>query len=186
MTATIFSQADSHILLLTGKPGVGKTTIIRQVAAHLAQKTIGGFYTEEIRVLRERQGFRLVTFDGRERVIAHVNFPKTNQVGKYGVDVCAIDGVVESALALSETVEVYLVDEIGKMECLSEQFNQAMRLLLSSDKTIVATVAMRGTGLIGECKQRTDSLLWEVTAANRNELPRQVLAWLERGDRFDQ
>jgi hypothetical protein len=64
------------VLLLTGVPGIGKTTVIRRVAARLQKRRIGGFYTEEIREDSDRRGFRLVGFDGSEGVIADVDFPK--------------------------------------------------------------------------------------------------------------
>lgn len=80
------------VLLLTGVPRIGKTTVIRRVADRLKEKRLGGFYTEEIRGHGGRRGFRLVGFDGTERIIAHVDFPKVHRVGKYGVDVEAIDG----------------------------------------------------------------------------------------------
>ena len=168
----------SHVLLLTGTPGVGKTTVIRKVAGCLPERRLGGFYTEEIRKQGQRRGFRLVTFDGWAQIIAHVDFPKDHRVGRYGVDLSALDEGVEVALALKPTVEIYLVDEIGKMECLSPCFNQAMRRLLASDKTIVATVALKGSGLIAELKRREDSPLWEVKLDNRDILPDQVLCWL--------
>ncbi|MFQ5886839.1 MAG: nucleoside-triphosphatase, partial [Anaerolineae bacterium] len=37
-----------HAILLAGRPGVGKTTIIKQVVDMLSGEA-GGFYTEEIR-----------------------------------------------------------------------------------------------------------------------------------------
>ena len=169
-----------HVFLLTGAPGIGKTTIIKHVAERLKGKRLGGFYTEEIREHGERRGFRLVTFDGQERVIAHVDLPKTHRVGKYGVDVAALDGVVGSALALDNAVVVYLVDEIGKMECLSACFIAAMRALLKSSMTLVATVALKGGGFIAEVKRWEDGLWWEVTRENRDGLPARILAWLER------
>jgi nucleoside-triphosphatase THEP1 len=82
-------------------------------------------------------------FDGTERVIAHIDFPKMHRVGKYGVDVGAIDEATE-LLADDPAVQVYLVDEIGKMECLSERFVAAMRTLLIGPKPVVATIALRG------------------------------------------
>lgn len=168
-----------HILLLTGVPGIGKTTVLRRVAERLAPSPLGGFYTAELRVVGARQGFRLTTFTGEEHVIAHVGFPGRVRVSRYGVDVAAIDAAVERALALEPVRPVYLVDEIGKMECLSERFVAAMRRLLDSPARVVATVAARGSGLIAEAKARIDAELWEVRRDNRDRLPEQVLGWLK-------
>jgi nucleoside-triphosphatase THEP1 len=68
-------------LLLTGVPGIGKTTIIRRIADRLKNRRIGGFYTEEIREDGDRRGFRLVGFDGTKRVIGHVDFPEVHRSG---------------------------------------------------------------------------------------------------------
>jgi len=57
------------ILLITGRPGVGKTTLIRALARVLGEQA-GGFYTEEIRGPQGRLGFRLVTLDGRAGPVA--------------------------------------------------------------------------------------------------------------------
>jgi nucleoside-triphosphatase THEP1 len=61
-----------RVLLITGPPGVGKTTLIRRVAGRLGPAGLHGFYTEEIRAAGERRGFRLVGSDGARRVIAEV------------------------------------------------------------------------------------------------------------------
>jgi nucleoside-triphosphatase len=166
------------VLLLTGVPGIGKTTLIRRVAGRLKGRKLGGFYTEEIREDGDRRGFRLVGFDGTERVIAHVDFPKVHRVGKYGVDVEAIDGATE-LLADDPAVQVYLVDEIGKMECLSERFVAAMRTLLIGPKPVVATIALRGGGFIAEAKRTQGAAIWEVTCATRDLLPSRGSRWLE-------
>jgi nucleoside-triphosphatase len=94
--------------------------------------------------------------------------------------VAVLGELAEVALALREEVEVYLVDEIGKMECLAPRFVGAMRRLLDSPKPVVATVAERGGGLIAEVKRRKDAELFTLTRANRDELPGRVLAWLAR------
>ena len=164
-------------LLVTGVPGSGKTTAIRKVA-ELSEENAGGFYTEEIRVRGERRGFRLIDFDGADAVIAHIDFPKTHRVGKYGVDVAAIDEAVEAALAARAGVRLYLVDEIGKMECLSERFVTLMRRLLSGTRTVVATVAQRGGDFMAEVKRRDDCELWTLSRANRDAMPQEILGWL--------
>ena len=86
-------------LLLTGRPGIGKTTVIKAVAKSLGQQA-GGFYTEEIRGPGGRKGFRLVTLDGQEAVMAHVNLRGRGRprVSRYGVDVAAIERVGVAAL----------------------------------------------------------------------------------------
>jgi nucleoside-triphosphatase len=166
-----------HVLLITGMPGIGKTTLIRRVADGLAPDGLRGFYTEEIRKRGERSGFRLVSFDGTMRVIAHIDFSKIYRVGKYGVDIEALNDSA-AILRSDPTARVYLVDEIGKMECLSDQFVAAMRGLLSGSTPVVATVGARGSGFIAEVKSRPDCELWEVTRRNRDELPARVLEWI--------
>src|SRR5437899_4943326 len=171
--------ARSKLLLLTGVPGVGKTTVLRTLANALRGWRLAGFYTGEIRAAGERLGFRIATFDGRAQVMARVDFPGPCRVGKYGVDVTAIDRLAEAALALDPGVDAYLVDEIGRMECLSTTFIARMRALLVSGKPLIATVALRGGGFIQEVKECNGAQLWEVTHANRNGLPAQALAWLK-------
>jgi nucleoside-triphosphatase len=171
----------ARVLLISGRPGAGKTTVIRKVAASLSGCRLAGFYTQEIRGRAGRQGFRLVTFDGRERIMAHVNFGGAARVGRYGVDVGVIEEIARSALRTSKAVDVYLVDEIGKMECLSPAFVAAMGALLDSPARIVAAIAERGGGFITEVKQRSDVLLWTVTHATRDALPDRVVAWIRNG-----
>ena len=52
-------QPMQRVYLLTGRPGTGKTSIIKQAVAGMKGKA-GGFYTEEIRSQGVRQGFRLI------------------------------------------------------------------------------------------------------------------------------
>ena len=165
-------------LLLTGIPGIGKTTIIRKVAASLSGYTLAGFVTDEIRTEQGREGFRMTTFDGSKAVIAHVDFQTRRRVGRYRVDVQTIDCLVQSALRLERNIEVYLVDEIGKMECLSKVFVDCMRSVLDSGIPVVAAVAKKGEGFISEVKRRGDTVIWEVTRQNRDALPDSILVWI--------
>lgn len=169
-----------NILLLTGEPGIGKTTLIRKVAAGIQQHHIGGFYTEEIRQSGQRQGFRLVTFNGKQGIIAHVDFDHRYRVGKYGVDVVTIDRLADTTLSVSEDTDFYLVDEIGKMECLAPRFVSRVEALLSSHKMIIAMVGKKGSGLIEKVKHWPESQLWEITHENRDALAAQVIAWIDQ------
>ncbi len=174
------AQTIPHILLLTGVPGIGKTTVICKVARALGNARFCGFYTEELRVQGVRRGFRLVGFDCTEGVIAHVDISHRWQVGKYGVDVGALNRLAATTLAVREECVVYLVDEIGKMECLAPGFVVAMETLLESGKPLVATIGKRGGGFIEEVKARDDIELLEVSRTNRDTTPEVVLEWLGR------
>ena len=172
-------RTTSRVLLITGVPGVGKTTVIRRVAERLRGQKLGGFYTEELREAGAHTGFRLVDFEGHALTFADVGFGGP-RVSRYGVDVAALDARAEALLAPRPELVVYLVDEIGKMECLSPRFVAAMRRLLASGRRVVATVARKGEGLIDEAKRWPGATLWEVSHDNRDRLPDEVLAWLEK------
>jgi nucleoside-triphosphatase len=160
-------------LLLTGRPGVGKTTVIARLAQQLADRRVAGFYTEEIREGGRRQGFRAATFSGEIIVLAHIEIRSRQRVGRYGVDVAAFERLVLPELRRS--CDVAIIDEIGKMECFSAAFVDAVRGLLDGSTPVVATVAVSGGGFIAEAKRRPDVELWEVTQANRDELPQRLL-----------
>lgn len=167
------------LLLLTGPPGSGKTTALHRAAERLHGRRLGGFYTEEIRRAGERRGFRAVTFDGETRDLARIDRPGAPRVGRYGVDLTVMDWLA-ARLRAHGTVDAWLVDEIGKMECLSPAFVTAMRRLLDGRTPIVATVALRGGGFIAEIKRRPDATLLSVTRATRDQLPDAIVDWLVR------
>jgi len=57
-------------LLVTGGPGVGKTTVMRMLMARWAARAVG-LLTEEIRDGDRRVGFRVSPLDGATAVLAH-------------------------------------------------------------------------------------------------------------------
>lgn len=167
-------------LLLTGRPGIGKTTVIRKVAATLGPRA-GGFYTEEIRGPGGRKGFRLVTLDGEETVIAHVDLKGEGRprVGRYGVDVEAIDRVGVAALRRAmEQGRIVVVDEIGKMELFCGSFKDTVLQAVSGPYTVLATIMAHPNPWADALKALPGITLWEVTEKNRDHLPEQVLQWL--------
>ena len=164
-------------LLLTGTPGIGKTTLMRRVAKSIGHRPVGGFLTDEIRQEKRRLGFRLETFNGQEITLAHVELRSRHHVGKYGVDVEALDRIIDLAFA---PATLYLIDEIGKMECLSPRFVATVVTLLEGARPVIATVALKGAGFISEVKNRPDIELWQVTFNNRDQMPEMVLKWLGR------
>ncbi len=64
------------------------------------------------------------------------------------------------------------------MECLSPRFKTLVRELLDSDKTVVASVAMKGEGFMSEVKEWPDCELREVTPANRERMASELAHWV--------
>jgi nucleoside-triphosphatase len=168
----------ARILLLTGAPGVGKTTLMERLIAALAAQRIGGFTTKEMREGGQRVGFRIVPCRGSERIMAHVDRRGAPRVGRYGVDVQAIDRTAQDHLAVDPQIEIYLVDEIGKMECYSGEFVRRVQELFDSQKTIIATIGRQPGGFMAAVRSRPDAELWEVTRSNREALVERALKWI--------
>ena len=170
-------------ILLTGRPGIGKTTAILRLAELLAGRRLAGFTTEEVRVGGTRRGFRILTLDGREGILADVGLRTQWRVSKYYVDVEGFERLVCPILeAAVDEADVVLVDEIGKMECFSARFCDAVELLADASTPLVATIAAHGRGLIAAMKQRPDVQLLTLTHENRDEIPHRACALLGSGD----
>ena len=168
----------SRVLLLTGPPGIGKSTAMRSVAKALAGRKLGGFTTGEIREKGFRVGFGIESFEGASAVLAHVGIDSPHRISRYGVDLEALGRFVDSSLDPSAGPDVFLVDEIGKMECLSPRFVTAVERILEGEIPMIATIAERGTGLIERVKRQEGAVLWTITRANRDAIPGRVLDWL--------
>ena len=87
-------------LFIAGTPGVGKTSLLREVTLSKRER-IGGFYTDHMLAGRMRKGFVMRTFDGQERVLASKGMKSSHQLGKYGVDINALENVGIPALKLA-------------------------------------------------------------------------------------
>jgi nucleoside-triphosphatase len=143
-----------------------------RLAELLPGRTVAGFYTEEIRGPKGRQGFRAVTFAGQTATLAHVSSRSRSRVGRYGVEVADFEALVLPELA--RRCDLIIIDEIGKMECFSSGFVFAARELLDGAVPVVATVAIKGGGFIAEVKARPDVEICEVTTLNRDGLPQRL------------
>lgn len=158
-------------ILLTGLPGCGKTTAVMQIAARLSHKKLVGFYTEEIRRNNIRKGFRWNRLDGSCGILAHVEIKSRYRVSKYGVDIEGFEKSVVPALDVEHSdAQVFIIDEIGKMECMSERFVAAIYHLFDSDKSVIATVAQKGSGIISRVKNFPGVKLFTLTRKNHDRI----------------
>ncbi len=165
-------------ILVTGPPGVGKTTFVRRVLDLLHGRRVTGFYTEEIRGRTGRTGFRIVTLDGRTARLATAGGAGGPRVGRYTVHLAALETVCADSLEPRPDVDLVAIDEIGKMECLSPAFVQAARAVLSGPVPVLATVALSGDGFIAEAKRLPGVEVIPLSRENRDRLPVEVGARL--------
>lgn len=162
-------------ILITGVPGVGKTTMIQRILARSAAKSMAGFYTSEIRNRGVRQGFELRALNGDRQILARVDIHSRWRVGKYKVDVPGFDHFLDRLDLISIDADVVVIDEIGKMEILSHKFQRIVRNVLSSDRNVLGTIALKGVGFIQEVKRMPAVRVVEMTLANRDRLSGEIL-----------
>jgi nucleoside-triphosphatase len=168
-----------QVYLLTGKPGTGKTSLIKQAVAEVKGKA-GGFYTEEIRSQGVRQGFKLVTLDGQDAILAHVDVHSPYRVSRYGVDIGSLNRVGVSALhKAAQQCDLVVIDEIGKMELFSVNFREAVLQIIGSGKRVLGTIMLNPNLWADGVKRKPQVNLINVTKANYHQVLDELLRWLK-------
>lgn len=160
-------------LLVRGSPGCGKTTLAVRVVEELAGRGFkaAGFVTEEIREGKTRRGFRIRDLDGGEAVMAHVDFRGGPRVGKYTIDLKALEEVALQAMDKARGgADLVVIDEIGKMEALSAAFRERVVELLDLPIPLLATVPAGDHPFILSLLERRDVSVYDIDRRNREEM----------------
>jgi len=138
-----------------------------------------GFVTEELREEGRRVGFQGVTLAGRTFPLAHVRTKGSLRIGPYGVDLAGIESIGIDALTPREPGTVVVLDEVGKMECLSEAFKLRVARLLEDDTPLIATVAAVGVGFVRRVRNTIGAKHFTMTRGQTEgmagEITREVL-----------
>jgi nucleoside-triphosphatase len=156
-------------ILVTGPPRCGKSTLIERVIRRI-EKPMTGFFTREIKEKGKRVGFSIITLDGQKGVLAHQDIRSRHKVGKYGVNIDDIDHIAVPSMIPTMPDEIVVIDEIGKMECLSPLFRQTLMKVLDSEHGVVGSIAQKGDRFIQKIKERDDVALMNVSEKNRDRL----------------
>ncbi len=160
--------------IVTGYPGVGKTTVIEELVAALGSRA-GGFLTREVRQGGRRTGFLIESLDGHRSLLARRDRKGGPRVGSYRVLVSNLESVgVEAVKRALDTKQIVIVDEIGKMELISPRFRDIIMLALDSDKTVVATLSMSRDPFSERIRSRSDVTMLEVRHDNRDLMPSRI------------
>ena len=167
-----------RILLLTGPPGVGKTTVLIKTIDALKTKgvRVGGMISREAREGNARVGFEIVDFArGKNGWLANVNQNGGPKVGKYYVNLQNLENIGAQAIIDALECNVVAIDEVGPMELYSQKFKQAVALSLQSKKIMLAVVHAKAKDpVITLAKEREDAEIFVITLSNRNSLPQSL------------
>ena len=166
---------------ITGMPSVGKTQTLVKIIEYLEENgyMVEGMITEPILEKKKRVGFYVEDWQTKgKEVFAHVDIDSKEKVGRYGVDINALEKIgipaIEKAIA-DEDINIIIIDEIGKMEMLSERFCEIVIEAMDSDKPIMVTLHKKSRSpLLQDVRRRDDIRILEVTPVNRNLLPYKI------------
>jgi len=168
---------------ITGKPRIGKSTIIKAVIKSLKAKgiAVGGMLTADIREGGRRVGFSIEDINtGVKGILAHVQLyqrgPKV-KVGKYVVNLTDLDALgansIKNALARPDPI-IIIVDEIGPMELKSKKFIEAVEEAIESGRSMLVSVHQKSEHeLVRKVKKEFET--FEVTEENRDEIANYIL-----------
>ena len=163
-------------IFITGNPGCGKSTLIQKFLEEITDKKVSGIITPEIRVNGVRQGFKIIDLaSGKEEVLASVHIERGPGVSRYKVNIEGIERIMDKFLESYQDSEYVVIDEIGMMEYYSKKFKETMRMVLASEKTVIATLSK---SFVKVYKNKGQT--YHLTRDNFDEIYIKVLGQLDR------
>ena len=170
-----------RLVLVTGLPGVGKTTLIQRIYDQYRKKGLNvvGITTREVREGDQRVGFKITNIaSGAEGWLARAGDGTGPRIGKYTVMTKDLESIGVGALkqAIERPSELVLIDEIGPMEMTSRAFREALAELLSKRRRVVATVKYGSHYPELAGVPAADAVRFEISRDNREEVLQKITA----------
>ncbi|KAI3896226.1 hypothetical protein MKW92_004345 [Papaver armeniacum] len=177
--------------LVTGPPGVGKTTLVMKVLETLRASNPNlkaqGFYTSEIRQGMERVGFEVATLDDRKAPLASTTISSAESqrwpnVGRFKVDVTSFESLALPELQVKEDTDLFIIDEVGKMELFSSSFFPAVLRVLESNIPILATIPIPKFGRdipeVARMRNHPGAKIFTINTRNRDAVKEEIYTQL--------
>lgn len=138
------------VLIITGPPRTGKTTLVERLVAEFGAKA-KGFVTREIRREGKRWGFEIIPHHGQRALLASVSLSEGSQIGKYRVNLKGIEETILEFFRDPGPASFYYVDEVGKMEMAHPEFKSTFVNFVTISNGVLLVTA--GMGQVGWVKQ---------------------------------
>lgn len=173
------------MILLTAPPRTGKSTAIKKIVNMLGPQNCGGFYTEEIRKDGERVGFKIISLNGDEGILAHTQFESEYKISRYGVDLDTFENICLKELhraIITNNIKYIIIDEIGPMQLFSEEYKEMLMKMLTIEKMVIGTIFYASYDWLDDFKKNEQVDLIEINENNRNEIPFDVIESVSKDD----
>jgi nucleoside-triphosphatase len=167
-------------VLIAGAPGIGKTKLINHLYRDLNSLLIHGFHKEAIKENEVLKGYRIITFNYQELILAHVHIEGPDRYQDFGLNLDGFEKIVESEFVVSDPVELFMLDEVGPMECISKTFRHKFIEILDSEIPVIATLASIDLLGVLDLKKRKDISLLTMNHNNRDSMWKKVLVDISR------
>lgn len=155
-------------IAITGNPGVGKSTVLRNVLKQLTY-TYGGMTSADMRVKGERVGFEIKDIaTERKGILAHKQGIGP-RMGSYHVNLADLNNIGVAAIKNAMSSQLIVIDEIAPMEFKSPQFVRGVEDALNSDKDMLVVLHQKSSHPLAE-RIRREFEVYTVTKENRERL----------------
>ncbi|MCX7784736.1 MAG: NTPase [candidate division WOR-3 bacterium] len=170
-------------ILITGKPRSGKTTLIKKLLSLLPNISFGGFFTEEIKENGKRIGFKIVTTFGEQGVLAHQKYRSSLRISRYGVNLADLEiiGINSLKKALQEK-DLIIIDEIGKMELMSDKFKSAIQEIFhkANRQAVIATIPISNIPFLNHLKSYPNTVVFDTSKQKIEDIIKSCLKSLTK------
>ncbi|MEM4970574.1 MAG: NTPase [Sulfolobales archaeon] len=172
-------------ILITGSPGVGKTTLFTKILSSIAgdRYRVAGFVCPEVREGGRRAGFRIVDLSSGVSGWLAISFERLGglcrgtRIGRYCVIEDDVSRVMENTERSLEGADLIAIDEIGPMELSVESCRRIIYKSIEMKKPGLFVVHLR---LVDEISERIgragmDYTVYRVELNNRDSLYHEIL-----------
>ena len=175
-------------ILLTGRPGVGKSSCLRRVAERCSS-TVDGVISGELRENGKRAGFEMQLIgQGTRGLLAS---PEVESAIRFGTP-RQLDGkprlgvthdflksdVCPHLRALIGKVSLIVVDEIGSMQASFPEFLEVIRELIAADTPLLASISLAEDPSIDALRNCREIPTIELSLSNRDLVATMLTAYV--------